>query len=92
MINPHFHQQEFIDYLTEHGFEIVSTDYWDKYSRIIFKKDGHTFPLQAKDVYHFPEVCRICMDFGVNPPPDHKKCYDQYMYYLHNIKNKKKDK
>jgi hypothetical protein len=92
MIVPTIKQKVFFDFLKENGFEIVSTDFWDKYNRVMFKKDGHTFPLVVKEKYYFVEVCHICNDFGVEPPEDHKKVYEQYKHYIDNVKNKENKK
>ena len=81
MIVPVLKQDAFIEYLKSKGFVIVDNKYWNDHDRIIFKKDGVTFPLQIQDKYFFPAVCRICNDFGISAPEDHQKCHDQIINY-----------
>jgi hypothetical protein len=88
MTVPVLTQSEFIEFLKERGFKIIEDKYWDDFDRIIFEKDGETFPFQMQEKYYFPIVCRICSDFGVNAPPDHQKCHDQIVGLR--VKGKKK--
>jgi hypothetical protein len=79
MTVPILYQKEFLEFLKSHGFEIVSNHYWNDFDRVIFQKDGETFPFPIKEKYMFPIVCRICDDFGIEPPEDHRKFYDQFL-------------
>lgn len=83
---PVFKQKEFIEFLKNNGFKIVSNKFWDKSDRIILEKDGNTFPLQMKEKYFYPIVCKICQSLMIEPPEDHKKVYEQHM----NMINKRK--
>jgi len=77
MTVPVLKQAKFIELLKKNGFKIASDKYWEDFDRIIFEKDGNTFPFQMQEKYFFPIVCQICKDFGIAPPPDHQKCYNQ---------------
>lgn len=78
MTVPNLTFSEFKDLLNKNGYEVESNDYWDQYNRITFKKDGESFPLQFQEVYYFPFVVKACLSLGIDPPEDHKTCFDQY--------------
>jgi hypothetical protein len=91
MTVPVLKQQEFIDYLKERGFKLVEDKYWEEFNRVIFEKDGITFPFQIREKYFFPFVCQICKDFDIAPPPDHKKCFDQMNTYYEKRRKRNND-
>jgi len=84
MTVPVLTQAEFMDHLKKNGCTLVSDKYWNDFDRIIFEKDGEIFPVQMKDKYFFPLVCKTCETLGIIAPKDHQKCYDQ----LQKLKNK----
>lgn len=72
-----FSHQELRDYLESHGCVQVSDKYWEKWDRLIFKKDDHTFPVQYMERYGFPMVVKICESIGIPAPADHQRNFDQ---------------
>ncbi|CAN5282132.1 hypothetical protein BH09BAC5_BH09BAC5_06230 [soil metagenome] len=81
MTIPYLTHQEFITLLKQNGWEIVSDTDWETHNRIMIGKGGHTFPLQIKQTYYFPQVVKLCESLGINPPEDHLKCVEQYREY-----------
>lgn len=77
MTVPYLTNAQFLALLKQNGWDVASSAYWDKHNRIIVEKDGHSVVIQYLDTYYFPIVVKICEDLGIDPPPDHKKCYDQ---------------
>lgn len=77
MTIPQLTHTQFLELLKTNGWEVVNGEYWEDYNRIIMQKDGHTFPLQYKEVYHYPFVVKTCLSLGITPPADHLKCYRQ---------------
>lgn len=77
MTVPVFSQEEFIAFIKDNGWEIISTDYWEEYNRLIFGKDGRTVTFQCKgaEKYFYPEVVKTCKIFEINPPGDHIHSY-----------------
>ncbi len=78
MAVPYFKQQEFIDYLKEQGCEVVNSDYWNEFDRVILTKGDISFPLQMQEKYFSPIVVKTCLDLDIKPPPDHLKCWKQW--------------
>ncbi len=75
---PLLSYEEFIVYLKEHGWELVPDQaYWEKFDRVILRKEKVTFPIQLRDNYGFPIVVKICQSIGIPAPPDHQRNYDQ---------------
>lgn len=87
MTVPVLTQAEFIDYLKEQGCEVVSDEFWNDWDRIMMKKGDISFPLQVRESYAFPLVCKVCQSIGVAAPEDHQKCYDQYMEMFRSLGN-----
>ena len=56
MTVPHLNFEELKSLLKEDGFEIVSDSDWETHNRIMFGKDGHTFPIQIQPTYFYPFV------------------------------------
>jgi len=81
MTVPFLTHAKFLALLNQNGWIVVSSDYWDKYNRVIMQKDGHNFPLQYAEVYYFPFVVRTCKSLGIEPPADHLKYFEQYEEY-----------
>lgn len=81
MVVPMLKHDALLKLLKEHGWEVASDEFWDKYNRIIMKKGDVSFPLQYKDIYAFTSVCRICIALDIPPPADHLRCYEQYEAY-----------
>jgi hypothetical protein len=79
MTIPYLKSSELIDLLKLNGYEVVSDEFWEKHNRIIFKKDGETFPLQYEDVYYYPFVIKICSMLGIESPDECKKCHEQWL-------------
>jgi hypothetical protein len=81
MTVPVFTEGEFIAFLKDNGWNIVSTDYWEEHNRIIFEKDGRTVTFQCKGggKYFYPEVVQTCKAFEVNPPTDHIHSYYRHL-------------
>jgi hypothetical protein len=77
MTIPNMNQQKFIDFLKENGCKVVSDENWDDYNRVMFEKDGVSFPLQMQKTYYYYTVCKICEDIGIIPPEEHKRVLDQ---------------
>lgn len=77
MTAPCLTYEEFRDLLNRNGWEIVCGDYWNDHNRIIFQKDGHSFPLQYKKVYFFPIVVRTCLSLEIEPPEECLRVYNQ---------------
>ncbi|MEX0594877.1 MAG: hypothetical protein WD512_00120, partial [Candidatus Paceibacterota bacterium] len=77
MTIPVLSQTEFIALLKANGYEVASTKYWEDFNRLIFRKNGETFPLQMCEKYYFFTVCKICKDLGINTKHEHKICYEQ---------------
>lgn len=80
----HLKQQEFIDYLTNNGCEVVSNANWEKHDRVMLKCGDITFPLQMQPVYYYYTVNRICEDLGIESHELCKKIKEQ-------LKARKKD-
>jgi hypothetical protein len=78
MTVPVFTQDQFIEYIKSNGWEIVSTDYWDEYNRLIFGKDGKSITFQCEERYFYIAVVRTCMIFQIPIPEDHN-----HQFYLH---------
>lgn len=74
---PLFTHQELLTFLKANGWSVCSDQYWEKFDRLILKKEAHTFPLQIKERYLFTFVVKLCNSLGIDPPADHKKNFDQ---------------
>lgn len=82
MTVPVFTEGEFLQFIKDNGWEIVSTDYWDEYNRLIFGKDGRTVTFQCKGVggkYFYPEVIKTCQAFDIKPPSEHIHSYYRHL-------------
>lgn len=78
MTVPVLSLNEFIDFIKDNGWVISTTDYWEKYNRIIFSKNGDTYTFQCKEKYFYVEVVKICGLLGINPPTEHIHSYYQH--------------
>lgn len=83
MTVPTFTETQFIDYIKDNGWEIASTDYWEEFNRLVFKKDGRIVVFQCKGggKYFYPEVIKTCKVFEINPPTEHIHQYYRHMRY-----------
>lgn len=78
MTIPILTQDEFLKLLKDNGWDVVCNDYWEEFGRVILQKGEENFPLQLKRVYSFPTVVRTCQMLGIEPPPDHLLCHNQW--------------
>ena len=80
MTVPVLGQTAFIDYIKQNGWEIISSDFFLKYNRIIFGKEDslYTFQCSGSAKYFYPEVFQICTLLEIPVPVDHA-----HSYYLH---------
>lgn len=77
MTIPSLGQQEFIDFLTDNGCEVVSDENWNDFDRVMLKKDNISFPLQMRKVYYYYTVNKICDDLNIEPPEECRKVSEQ---------------
>jgi len=79
MTIPYFTNQQFLEYLQNHGFSVISSDYFDQYNRIMVEntETGESFPLQYREVYYYPIVVKTCEQIGIPAPSDFMTCYLQ---------------
>lgn len=78
MTIPFLTQEQLTNILKNNGWAVVSDEAWDTHNRIMFGKEGHSFPMQLKPTYFYPEVVIMLESLGIEPPADHKRCYEQY--------------
>jgi hypothetical protein len=78
MTIPILSRNELIELIKANGWNIVSTEYWDRYNRLVFGKDGKIITFQFVERYFYPSVVKACEIFGFKAP-------DEFMhaYYLH---------
>ncbi len=60
MTVPVFTQSQLIEYIKSHGWEVISDEYWEKYDRLIFGKDGKSITFQCQDKYFYIAVVKTC--------------------------------
>lgn len=79
MTVPCFSVRELINYIKSCDCEVVSTEFWDEFDRIVFENrvTGHTYFLEYrdKDKYFFSEVVKICGLIKIKPPEEHLHAY-----------------
>lgn len=80
MTVPCLTQDELLDLIKGNGWDIVSTDYWEDYDRLVLEKNDSIFIFQCKQKkkYFFLEVVKTCKLLKISPPVDHI-----HSYYLH---------
>jgi hypothetical protein len=80
MTVPCLTQSQLLDLVKLNGWEIVSTDFWEKYDRLVLEKNDSIFTLQCKksNKYFYLEVVKICHLLKIQPPIEHN-----HSYYLH---------
>ncbi len=82
MTIPVFSETELIQFIKDNGWNIVSTDYWDEYNRLIFEKSNRTITFQCKGPkgkYFYPEVVKTCEAFEIKPPSEHIHSYYRHL-------------
>lgn len=88
MTLPTLNFEELKEFLKSNGIEIISSQDWETHNRILFGKDGQSFPLQIESTYTYRFVMRLCKERSIEPPPEHAKIHEQLMA----LKNKDIDK
>lgn len=88
MTSPTLNFEELKDFLKSNGIEIISNKDWETHNRILFGKDGQSFPLQLEKAYGYRFIMRLCRERGITPPPAHLIIHQQ----LKDLKNKNKEK
>lgn len=80
MTVPCLTQDELLDLIKGNGWDIVSTDYWEEYDRLVLEKNDSIFIFQCKQKkkYFFLEVVKTCKLLKIAPPIEHI-----HSYYLH---------
>ena len=81
MTLPHFKPDAFFDYLKKHGCKLFTNDYADE-NIVVYEKDGIKIPIQIRSVYWYLYVVRVCQDFGITPPMEHLRVYQQTMRHM----------
>jgi hypothetical protein len=85
---PVFSADDFIAFLKLNGVDVVSNEFFDDHNRLVLRKDNYTFPLQFRESYFYPLVCKICDDLGIEAPAQHRRNYDQHIAMLQKSKSK----
>lgn len=79
MTIPCLSQNELVDYIKANGWEIISTDYWEEYNRLIFGKGNKSITFQCQDKYFYIAVIKTCKIFEIPAPPEHSHAYYRHM-------------
>lgn len=77
MTLPTLNFEELKEFLKSNGIEIISSQDWETHSRVMFGKDGQSFPLQIEGPYTYRFVMRLCKERGIEPPPEHAEVHQQ---------------
>jgi hypothetical protein len=83
MVIAHCKGTRFIDFLKEHGCEVVSNDYWDQHNIIVMEKDTESFPIIIEKKLFYFNVNKICDSLGIDRP--------KFSHELYNVSVEKKN-
>lgn len=78
MVLANFTYQEFIDFLKDNDWKIVSDEHWEQFDFIMIGNGKESFPLQIKKTYFYMQVVDICKGIGVEPPQHLLRVYKQH--------------
>ena len=70
MTVPFLKSDQLIALLNQHGFVVAldSEEFWNLHVRIILLKDGQSYVVQYRPIYHFSQVVLTCELLGIDPP------------------------